>query len=228
MVNRLALYLLSICVLIAFQNCGSGTYSKRQALSKGGTDSGFDGKIYAHYGDCGAGDVRLSSQIKVSNDGKRAVLLMDECEKLDSAEALDVKELVFAHDDKNVMAWGEDAFDYQSGASDQKLTAAFCRPASGPQTINNQVWTRLNLGRYGGKVVDANGGTTGQLVVRDPVDQGTFVEFTSETGTDGSKFDLQLKPDLSATFTYQLGASVSGSVNAVCATQMVPDFFGLN
>jgi hypothetical protein len=125
---------------IAFQNCAApmrfgailnNSDSKGTALS-----DGFDGKVYASHGGCGAGANGTRGMIGISTDGRNAFVLREDCTDVVPMRALSLSDLRFAigerksADHSDVFSYRHEIYDFQTGQPDQQITTVLCRADS--------------------------------------------------------------------------------------------------
>ncbi len=131
-----------LAVLVFFQNCSDSqkpSGSSSPAQKSGGT-TGYDGKIFLSYGECGQDLLGVKSQIQVTATEVRVI--RSNCTDLSEIERQPLSSIIPSQTDATVLAFGNSAFDQHVMVNENKLTTAFCYGEHQGQKLEAMIWYR--------------------------------------------------------------------------------------
>lgn len=166
--------------------------------AKGGT--GFDGKTYWSYGECGE-STDVSDIIEVNKDGISAALVKENCQKLSRPIALPISNLKYVEDKNLAFTYSGKIFDAQVHSPGQRVTLNVCSNTS----VQSVIW-RQDGARSGifGQLKLAGGQQSEDL--ESEVTGNGYQSLPSQP----SQFDLNLNGTLSFSIDGSTSQTVSG------------------
>jgi hypothetical protein len=90
MFKSLRLAIFGLVLMIGFQNCTASHFSSdgnQEQNKTSGSNGGFDGKVFAHFGGCNGDATAADTRIEVANDLQTISLVRSECEDLPAPNA---------------------------------------------------------------------------------------------------------------------------------------------
>jgi hypothetical protein len=138
---------------------------------------GYDGKVFAHYGECGDGNVQLKSLVRAEDGG--FVSLREDCQDLPQPVPVASSSLRTSAYDASILGVGGNVYDSFAGDLPEfKLTTAFCHSDESP-AVEVEIWYKSDVfsafpdprlaTELFGTVTTADGWSTGVVSVAPPV-----------------------------------------------------------